>query len=255
MNELLSLPFSTVLLLAAVGLYAGIQNALAGGGSFITFPALLLAGLDPLAANMSSTIALFPSQMSSSFAGRKLVGGVGSVSFKQLFLISILGGISGAFLLLYTPVSVFTKLIPWLVLFATSVFAWGSFFRKNSSQTHQIQAPPYILLFVQFLIAIYGGYFGGGIGFLMLAALSFAGQQVKMAGATKNALAMTMNASAVIIFMFSPSINWGAVLALGFGGILGGFSGVWLMNKLPDKWLRIFIVFVGAILTAWLFIR
>jgi len=136
------------------------------------------------------------------------------------------------------------------------VFLPGGVFLEKTVRRHsKSKRPPYILLFVQFLIAIYGGYFGGGIGFLMLAALSFAGQQVKMAGATKNALAMTMNASAVIIFMFSPSINWGAVLALGFGGILGGFSGVWLMNKLPDKWLRIFIVFVGAILTGWLFVR
>ena len=255
MQELLSLPISTMMLLALVGLYAGVQNALAGGGSFITFPSLILAGLDPLAANMSSTIALFPSQISSSFAGRKLVGGIGYVSFKQLFLISILGGVSGAFLLLSTPVSIFTKLIPWLVLFATSVFAWGSFFRKQQSTHSQIHAPAYILLFVQFLIAVYGGYFGGGIGFLMLAALSFAGQQVKMANATKNALAMTMNASAVAIFVFSPSINWAAVISLGFGGVMGGFSGIWLMNKLPDKYLRIFIVLVGVTLTAWLFIR
>jgi len=255
MTDLFSLPLSTLVLLAAVGLYAGIQNTLAGGGSFITFPTLLLAGLDPLAANMSSTIALFPNQISSSFAGRNLVGGVGKVKFKHLFMISILGGITGALLLLSTPVSVFTKLIPWLVLFATSIFAWGSFFRKPSHAQEQLQTPRYVLLFVQFLIAIYGGYFGGGIGFLMLAALTFAGQQVKVANATKNALSMTMNASAVAIFIFSPSINWSAVFALGIGGILGGFSGVWLMNKLPDKWLRLFIVCVGTSLTIWLFIR
>jgi uncharacterized membrane protein YfcA len=124
------LPLPLLALIAAAGLYAGIQNALAGGGSFITFPALLLAGLNPLAANMSSTIALFPSQITSALAGRKLVGGVGPVPFRHLFVVSLIGGVLGALLLLSTPVSIFTRLVPWLVLFATSVFAWGSFRRK-----------------------------------------------------------------------------------------------------------------------------
>uniref|UniRef100_UPI001C463FEE TSUP family transporter n=1 Tax=Salmonella enterica TaxID=28901 RepID=UPI001C463FEE len=95
----------------------------------------------------------------------------------------------------------------------------------------------------------YGGYFGGGIGFLMLAALTVAGQQVRMAGATKNVLAMTMNASAVAVFAFSPQVNWAAVVALGIGGIAGGFAGAWLLHLLPEKVLRGFVVIVGIILT------
>src|SRR3954465_14471748 len=106
-------PLYILILLALAGLYAGMQNALAGGGSFITFPALLLAGLNPLAANMTSTIAMFPSQTTSAYAGRKLVGDVGALTFRQLFIISTVGGVVGAILLLNTPPSFFAVLVPW----------------------------------------------------------------------------------------------------------------------------------------------
>ena len=248
-------PLYVLLLIGLAGLYAGMQNALAGGGSFITFPALLLAGLNPLAANMSSTIALFPSQIATSIAGRKMVSGVGGVSFRSLFIISIIGGVLGAILLLSTPVSIFSNLVPWLVMFATNAFAWGSFGFKPKAAGEAGHMPSWAILLVQGLIAIYGGYFGGGIGFLMLAALTIAGQQVKTASATKNALAMTMNASAVAIFAFSPMINWAAVVALGIGGVLGGVGGAWLIHRLPERLLRGFVVLVGISLTIWLFVR
>jgi len=248
-----SIDTTTLVLIALAGFYAGAQNVLAGGGSFITFPALLLAGINPLAANMTSTIALFPSQVTAAIAGRDLVGGVPHLSFKKLFLISIAGGAIGALLLLNTPVSVFVQMVSWLVLFATAVFAWGSFRRKPLPAADHLPEP--MMAAVQAAIAIYGGYFGGGIGFLMLAALTIAGQQVRMAGATKNALAMAMNASAVLIFVFSPLIHWPAAIALGVGGIFGGLSGSWLLHRLPEKILRSFVVVVGAVLTVWLFVR
>lgn len=244
-----------LILIALAGLYAGMQNTLAGGGSFITFPALLLAGLNPLAANMSSTIALFPSQITASIAGRKLVGGIGKTSFRHLFIVSLVGGVLGALLLLSTPVRIFTHLVPWLVLFATVAFAWGSFGYKPDAVTSPNSMSNSAVLLLQGIIAIYGGYFGGGIGFLMLAVLTIAGQQVRTANATKNALAMTMNASAVVIFAFSPMINWPAVVALGIGGIVGGVVGSWLNHRLPERLLRGFVVLVGAVLTVWLFIR
>src|SRR5471032_3149867 len=109
------LELHTILMIAAAGLFAGVQNALAGGGSFITFPALLLVGLNPLAANMTSTVALFPNQITSAIAGRSLLSDVGSLSFRRLFLVSCLGGVCGAFLLLNTPVTIFARLVPWLV--------------------------------------------------------------------------------------------------------------------------------------------
>ena len=242
-----------VLLIAAAGFFAGVQNALAGGGSFITFPTLLLAGLNPLAANMTSTIALFPSQTTSAYAGRKLAGDVGPLTFRQLFTISLAGGILGALLLLNTPASFFARLVPWLVLFATCVFAWGSFRRRP---LHAVSAMPrWTLILVQSCIAIYGGYFGGGIGFLMLAALTIAGQQVRAATATKNMLAMAMNAAATLVFATSNQISWPAATALCIGGVAGGLCGAWLIHRLPEKFMRGFVVCIGATLTVWMFLR
>ena len=252
MTELhISLPH--LLLITLAGLYAGTQNTLAGGGSFITFPALLLVGLNPLAANMTSTIALFPMQITAALAGRSLLSDVGPVKFRRLFLVSCLGGVCGAFLLLNTPVSIFSRLVPWLVLFATSVFAWGSLRRKPLQVAHF--ASPNLLIGVQACIAVYGGYFGGGIGFLMLAALTVAGLPIRAASANKNFLAMAMNASAVLIFAFSKLVYWPAVLALGLGGIGGGLVGSWLVHRVPEKLLRGFVVLVGTLLTIWLFVR
>jgi hypothetical protein len=245
--------FPLLIFIALAGLFAGTQNTLAGGGSFITFPVLILAGLNPLAANVTSTIALFPNQITSSLAGRKLAGGVGDLSLGMLFCISVAGGIVGALLLLNTSVTFFASLVPWLVLFATGVFTWGSFRRKPLHAGKPVPAP--LLAGAQFLIGVYGGYFGGGIGFLMLAALTVAGQQVRMATATKNVLAMAMNASAVALFMFSSQVNWIDALALAVGGIGGGFAGNWLVHRLPEKLMRGFVVVVGIILTIWLFLR
>jgi len=242
-----------LLLIAFAGLYAGTQNTLAGGGSFITFPALLLAGLNPLAANMTSTIALFPNQITSALTGRNLAGGVGRLSLRTLFILSVVGGVAGALLLLNTPVSFFSRLVPWLVLFATAVFTWGSFRKKPLHAASEIPLPA--LAAIQFLIGVYGGYFGGGIGILMLSALTIAGQQVRMATATKNVLAMAMNASAVALFILSSQIDWYAALALAIGGIAGGFTGNWLLHRMPEKLLRGFVVLVGIVLTVWLFLR
>ncbi len=242
-----------LLLLAAAGFWAGTQNALAGGGSFITFPALLLAGLDPRAANITSTIALFPGQIAMSWSGRRAAGGVGKLSLKALFAISLAGGILGALLLLATPASFFARLVPWLVLFATLVFALGDPIRRRLPQGAKL--PPLVLGMIQLGISIYGGYFGGGIGFLMLAALTLAGQAVRMAATTKNLLATMMNASAVVVFAFSSDVHWQGALAMAAGSVMGGLAGSWLLLRLPDRPLRIGIILIGAALTVWLFLR
>src|SRR3954453_20528628 len=212
-------------LLFLAGLWAGAENALAGGGSFVTLPALVLAGLDPRAANITSTVALFPGQVTSGLAARSLVSGAQHLSFRALFAISLVGGALGAILLLATPVVAFARMVPWLVLFATGMFAWGSFARRPSSTVPLGPVPAGV---IQFLIAIYGGYFGGGIGFLMLSALTVAELPVRSAGATKNVLSAVMNASAVAIFVFSPEVHWLNALFLGVGAILGGLGEAWM---------------------------
>jgi len=235
------------------GFWAGLQNALAGGGSFITLPVLILSGMTPLAANITSTLALFPGQVSTGLAGRRLVSGAGRLPFRALFLISILGGALGGLLLLITPSRVFTLLVPWLVLFATSVFAWGSFLRKPGE--FSVHLGPLGAAAAQFLIAIYGGYFGGGIGFLMMAALTMAGLPTRSAGATKNALAGVMNASAVALFVTSPQVHWREAIALGCGALIGGLCGSWALQRVNERTLRMVIVGIGICLTIGLFVR
>lgn len=248
--------FARTMLLTIVflaGLWAGLQNTLAGGGSFVTLPALMLTGMSPLAANITSTLALFPAQVSTGLAGRKLATGAGRLPFKALFWISLAGGVLGGLLLLNTPSSVFARLVPWLVLFATSVFTWGNFLRKPAAPGAHIG--PVAAAAVQLLISIYGGYFGGGIGFLMLAALTMAGLPARNAAATKNLLAGVMNASAVALFAFSPEAHWREVLVLGTGAVLGGMAGSWALHRINEKLLRVLVVCIGITLTIGLFLR
>jgi uncharacterized membrane protein YfcA len=242
-----------LVLILVAGLWAGLQNSLAGGGSFVTLPALILSGMSPLAANITSTVALFPGQVTSGFAGRKLVTGAGALPFWALLLVSLLGGALGGLLLLHTPSDIFTRLVPWLVLFATTVFAWGSFFRKPGEAS--VHIGPAGAAVAQFFIAIYGGYFGGGIGFLMMAALTMAGLPTRNAGATKNALAGVMNASAVALFITSPQVQWQPALVLGAGAIVGGLVGSWALHRVNEKYLRIAIVGIGVCLTIGLFAK
>ena len=238
------------LVLFAAAIIAGTMNALAGGGSFVTFPALLLSGLDARAANITSTIALFPGQVSTGLAGRRLVTGLPSLSFRALMAISLAGGGLGALLLLATPASFFARLVPWLVLFATGVFAWGSFRRKPAVASYIGRTPAAA---AQFAISIYGGYFGGGIGFLMLAALTAAGLAMRNAGATKNVLAGVMNASAVAVFAFSPVVAWLQAAIVAVGAIGGGLLGAWALRRVNERLLRIGVIVIGVALTIGLF--
>lgn len=242
------------LLILLAGVWAGAQNALAGGGSFVTLPTLILSGLDPRAANISSTLALFPGQVTTGWLGRKGAEGAEGLSFKALIVISLIGGACGAVLLLLTPASFFARLVPYLVLFATAVFAWGSFFRRPG-ETHKPQLGRMGAGAAQFAIAVYGGYFGGGIGFLMMAALTLAGLSGKTAAATKNVLAAVMNASAVLIFCFSKEVSWSRVAVLAAGSVVGGALGSWALKRVDDKVLRIVVVAIGSALTIGLFVR
>jgi uncharacterized protein len=239
-------------LLFVVAIWAGAQNALAGGGSFVTLPALIFTGLDARTANIASTLALFPGQMTTGWFGRSLVSGAEGLSFRALVLISLAGGVVGAVILLNTPSAVFGQMVPWLVLFATGLFAWGSFGPRRGEGGH---IGPRAAVVVQFFIAVYGGYFGGGIGFLMLAALSAVGLTVRAAGATKNVLAGVMNAAAVAVFVFTPHIPWLRVAVLAVGAILGGWLGALALRHVNEKLIRGFVVLLGIALTVGLFIR
>ena len=236
-----------------VAFWAGAQNALAGGGSFITLPALILSGLDPRTANITSTVALFPGQVTTGLVGRDSIAGAGGHSFKVLVAISLVGGALGAWLLLATPASFFARLLPWLVLFATCVFGWGNFIRKPKENAKPLGRVPTALM--QLGISIYGGYFGGGIGFLMLAGLTIAGLAVRQAGATKNVLAGVMNASAVLVFVFTTRLDWEKVAVVAVGAICGGYVGGHMLKRVNETVLRVLVILIGIALTIGLFLR
>jgi uncharacterized protein len=250
--DLLDTSTALFALLFVGALWAGAQNAIAGGGSFVTLPILMLTGLDARAANIASAMALFPAQATAGWRSLPMAEGVPGLSLRALMLLSLAGGGAGAAVLLLTPVQFFEELVPWLVLFATGAFAWGSFGPKPK----QAERPrPIRSGLIQFLLGGYGGYFGGGNGFLLMAALTLAGQGVRAAGATKNVVNVAMNLTAVAIFLTVAQVHWPQVLVASAGAVLGAVSGVWLLRRLDERVLRWAIVVLGVALAVGLFLR
>jgi len=247
---MLTMPL-VILFFAAI--WAGCQNALAGGGSFITLPMLMFTGMNALSANITSSVALFPSQALTGVHGWKNSSGVAGLSRGWLVGISLVGGALGAALLLLTPSSIFAHMVPWLVLFATIMFAWGSFGPRRADGGARLKTGGAAA--AQFCIAVYGGYFGGGIGFLMLAALTAAGLAIRNAGATKNLLAGVMNFSSAAIFFFSPLVQWPQMAVVCAGALIGGLAGAHMLTRVNEKLLRGAIIVIGVALTIGLFLR
>jgi uncharacterized membrane protein YfcA len=241
-------------LLLAGAVWAGAQNQLAGGGSFITLPVLMLTGMDARAANITSTVALFPGKVTGGWLGRAHASGTASLTLRTLIVISLIGGVIGAILLLATPSNVFAQMVPWLVLFATAAFAWGSFFRKAPAAGETAKALGAVpAMAIQLGIAIYGGYFGGGIGFLMMAALALGGAPVRAAAATKNLLAGVMNLTAVMIFLVSGEVRWLAMVVAMVGALAGSWLGAQMLARVNERALRFVVVAIGIALTIALF--
>lgn len=241
-------------LLFAGAVWAGAQNQLAGGGSFITLPALMLTGMDARAANITSSVALFPGQVTGGWLGRAHAAGTRSLSLRTLIVISLVGGLIGAVLLLLTPANQFARMVPWLVLFATGAFAWGSFVRRPPPADATGHGPgPLLAGVIQMIIAIYGGYFGGGIGFLMMAALALSGATVRAAASTKNLLAGMMNFTAVLIFIGSGQVHWLAMAVAMVGALIGSWIGAHMLSRVNERALRVAVVVIGVALTIALF--
>ena len=240
-------------LLLLAGVWAGAQNALAGGGSFITLPALIAAGLDPKLANITSTMALFPGQITTGLAGRKMVAGAGQLSFRALAIIALLGGIAGAALLNATPTRVFSALVPWLVLVATILFAWGTFGPKPAAD--KPPPPAWVTIIAQSMIAVYAGFFGGGAGILTLASLTLARVPVRHAAATKTVLLALANTTAAALFALTGNVAWAHALVVGIGAMAGGYAGARLLAVVPEKTLKLAVIVIGVALTVGLFLR
>lgn len=237
-------------LLVVAAIAGGAQNAVAGGGSFLTFPALLFVGVAPISANATSTVALWPGAVSAAYAFRDDL----THERRTLWLfgaVSLAGGLAGALLLLLTPERTFTALIPWLLGGATLIFAFGPTLTR-AMKARDMHTPLWVATLLQLLIGIYGGYFGGGIGILMLAGFAAIGMtQIHAMNGLKNILGAAINGIAVVTFVVAGVIQWAIALPMLFGSVVGGYVGARLSRKVDPKYLRVFIIAVGAALTVY----
>jgi uncharacterized membrane protein YfcA len=248
-------------LLAVAGLLAGVMNAVAGGGTFLTFPALVLTGIASVPANQTSTIAVFPGQFASFWAYRKILAAQ-TRTVVVLGVASLLGGAAGAIILLNTSTPAFDLLVPWLLLCATLMFAFGNHFRRRLG-LRLVGASGKIgwnalgkAAFLQLIIGIYGGFYGAGAGILELAVLDMLGlENIHLANALKVILTTAFNTLAVVIFLAVGKIYWTAGLIVGMATIVGGYSGAWIAQRLPQAWVRGFVIAVGAVMTVYFFLR
>ena len=245
-----------ILILFFAGVLGGALNSVAGGGSFIAFPALLFTGVPPIPANATNTIALWTAAAASGGAYRKRLDIPRRVMI-PLLSVSLVGGLAGAFLLLKTPAHTFMRVLPWLTLGATLLFAFGQKLagRRGSVLEHEItgSALAGATLF-QLVVAVYGGYFGGGMGIVMLAMLAVLGMtDIHTMNALKSVMAFVINGVAVVTFIVFHAVYWKHGIVMIVGGILGGYVGAHYAQKMPQAWIRAFVVLVGAGMTVYFF--
>ena len=252
--------FPHAVLLFGVAILAGALNSVAGGGSFFSFPALVFTGVPSIQANATNTIALWPGSVASVGAYRNDLG-----DQRRLLVIlgsvSLVGGTLGALVLLHTPPSTFTALIPWLLLLATLLFAVGG--KLTSMLREQVKSRPSSpraalagIVALQFVIALYGGFFGGGIGILMLATLGLMGMtHLHQMNAVKTVLASLINGVAVITFVLAGAIFWAQALVMIAGSVAGGYGGAYYARKLDPRIVRWFVILVGLGMAAYFFLK
>ena len=273
-----------VLFIAAM--LGGLLNSVAGGGSFISFPALIFTGVPSINANTTSTVALWPGSVASTGAYRKELAAQNRVIMLALSAPSLVGGVFGAILLLNTPPATFTRLIPYLLLLATLLFTFGNPImtrlraRKldvdvaasgnpspsndplpsRASGEANIARPSWLTLsgiaLLQLIIATYGGYFGGGIGILMLATLGLMGMQnIHEMNGLKTFLTSVINGVAVIAFAIARKVFWPQAILMIVGAIVGGYAGAYYARQLDQRLVRGFVILVGFGMTIYFFLH
>jgi uncharacterized membrane protein YfcA len=242
------------LLASAFG--AGVMNAMAGGGTILTYPVLVLLGVPAITANATSTVALWPGSAASLYGFRREVRGH-HAWLARLFLPSLLGGALGAVLLLRTPARTFEGLAPYLVLFATLLFALQGAITRWTDAAHAADREPARLAaawIFQFGVSVYGGYFGAGIGILMLAVLGFLGlSDIHAANGLKNFFAMCINGVAAVYFIARGAVNWPAALVLVVGAVAGGYAGARFARSIGREKARAAVVVIGLAVAILLF--
>lgn len=245
------------ILLFVAGLLGGALNAVAGGGGFIAFPAMLFAGVAPVAANATQTVALWFGTTASSGAYWHRLD-VPRRILIPLVITSVAGGLAGAYLLLHTPPRTFLHIIPWLMLTATLLFALGPWLKpRKSSLTHDASVRAIAgASFFELAVSIYGGYFGGGLGILNLAMLSALGMaDIHAMNALKALLSSVINGVSVVAFVAAHVVVWLKCAVMILGALVGGYFGAHYAQKLSSKLVRGFVIVVGTSMTIYFFTR
>jgi len=253
-----------IFLLLAAGI-AGALNALAGGGSFVSFPALLFLRIPPVEANATNTVALWPGLAASTVAYLKRLNAPLRV-LVPLLVTSVAGGWAGALLLIKTPQHTFLRLVPWLLLAGTLLFAFGNSIRtmvgKNAvvgnddDDLRDISWPVIVVgSIAELLVAVYGGYFGAGIGFMTLGMLAMMGMRdIHAMGAIRTLLAVAINAAAVVTFIVAHAVLWPQCAVMIAGSLAGGWFGAHYAQKADPRKVRGVVIGVGVAMTAYFFV-
>ena len=250
--------FHTAIFLFVAGALGGAINAVAGGGSFIAFPALLFTGVPPVEANATNTLALWVGVTASGGAYRDRLT-ISKRVILPLLVASIFGGLAGAFLLIKTPGQTFLKVLPWLLLGATLLFAFGKHLTGRIAAEISDEASRGAVAgaaIFELLVAIYGGYFGGGMGIMNLAMLSAMGMtDIHAMNALKVVLGSVINGVATVTFVVTRAIFWPQAIVTTAGAVLGGYFAAKWAQRLPQTWIKSFVILVGTGMTIYFFLR
>lgn len=243
---------TTSALLGVAAFGAGVLNAIAGGGSFLTFPALVFAGVPPIAANATSALAVSPGYLGGVMGFRAELGALPAALLRREVLISAVGGVCGAVLLLVTPATLFSGLVPWLLLFATLLFAVGPRLARMGGGAG-LTAWRFPGLF---LVAIYGGYFNGGLGILLMALYTLVGEsRINTVNALKNLNSLVLSVLSVVAFAWAGAIVWHHAVLMMVAATAGGFAGARLARRMPVHWVRALVIATGLVMSAVFFAR
>ena len=230
------------------------MNAAAGGGTFLTLPALMIIGVSPVAANATSTVALLPGYVASTWGFREELRTKHNAGLGLMIVTSFAGGAVGAALLLVTSNHAFRVIVPWLMLLATLLFACGPWLMAN---LHRSEPPGRVATTVGvFLVSVYGGYFNGGLGIMLLALLGLLGYaDLNFMNGLKNLISVVLTAIAVLVYAVGNTVVWSDALIMMPAAVAGGYAGARIARHLPERYLRYAIVAVGAITTAAFFFK
>jgi len=247
-----------MLLLFLTGVLAGVFNAVAGGGTFFTFPVFLSAGIPPVVANASNAVAVWPGHALAAFGYRRELRDF-PFAIRGSIAIAIIGGVAGALLLVFMGNRLFSMLIPFLILFATLLFAFGKGLNQwlnRHTTAASMGSPSLIARGGEFAVAVYGGFFGAGLGIMLMGGLLMMGlHDIHSNNALKNLLGAIVTAISVLVLSLSGLVSWGHTLFAFSGAVLGGFLGVPIARLIPDLWLKRMVVAVGIFLSIYYFIK